>query len=222
MQPDDRVTQRARVIIPEPCLWDPVSPFLYQGPLELWSNGTRRFETPISHGLRQFQLRPGGLLVNGRPCPIRAVERRQLSADDAGRLRQAGYNTLLAPVAAETAGLWEAADRSGFLVLGRIDSPRAARAAMSVQTHPCSLGWILPPDLLAERAVQDLEKFPGAAFLGTEVDGAWPDQGLPGFQFVVSEEQFLPAASSVRLPVIVRAATAPAGSAPGMLGVISG
>src|SRR5262249_2426364 len=96
LQPDDWVTHRARAIIPQRCLWDPVSPFLYQGPLQLWSDGARRFETAISHGLRRFLLGRGGLLVNGRPCPIRAVERRQLSADDARRLRQAGYNTLLA------------------------------------------------------------------------------------------------------------------------------
>src|SRR5437773_1558388 len=28
-----------RVIIPEPCWWHPQTPFLYQGPLELWEDG---------------------------------------------------------------------------------------------------------------------------------------------------------------------------------------
>src|SRR5690349_13797810 len=46
----------ARVIIPEPSFWDPVSPFLYQGSVEVWTGGKCWCEVPISHGLRLLQL----------------------------------------------------------------------------------------------------------------------------------------------------------------------
>src|SRR5262245_52982530 len=51
------VDLRARVVIPEPSLWDPQSPFLYSGPIELWDQGGRLDVVQVRHGLRQF--RPG-------------------------------------------------------------------------------------------------------------------------------------------------------------------
>src|SRR5262245_50368134 len=45
-----RLTLRA--IIPEPGLWDPQSPFLYQGPLELWQCDQRCDQVQVRHGLR--------------------------------------------------------------------------------------------------------------------------------------------------------------------------
>src|SRR5689334_4063070 len=34
--PQDQVALPARVLIPEPSLWEPTCPFLYEGPVELW------------------------------------------------------------------------------------------------------------------------------------------------------------------------------------------
>src|SRR5262245_50237038 len=57
--PSRRLTQQAgpnqvlgRVVIPEPSLWDPESPFLYQGLVELWQDGQRCDQTIVPHGLR--------------------------------------------------------------------------------------------------------------------------------------------------------------------------
>jgi hypothetical protein len=110
----------ARVIIPEPSFWDPESPFLYQGSVEVRKGGRCWFGAEIDHGLRLLQLGNRGLLCNGRPVLIRGIERRQLSAEDALELRREGYNVLLCPVSAETEPIWDAADRFGFLVLGRL------------------------------------------------------------------------------------------------------
>src|SRR5690242_18252743 len=46
----------ARAIIPEPSFWDPESPFLYEGTVEVWKGGNRCHEAALSHGLRILQL----------------------------------------------------------------------------------------------------------------------------------------------------------------------
>src|SRR5262245_48357788 len=51
---------QARVLIPEPSLWAPQTPFLYFGPLELWQDGRRCDQVQLSHGLRVLQLGPQG------------------------------------------------------------------------------------------------------------------------------------------------------------------
>src|SRR5690349_5726458 len=49
-----------RVIIPEPSLWEPESPFLYRGPVELWQDGACCDRVTLSHGLRNLSLGPRG------------------------------------------------------------------------------------------------------------------------------------------------------------------
>jgi beta-galactosidase/beta-glucuronidase len=68
-----------RVIIPEASLWDPESPFLYEGPLELWQGGQRVGELQLRHGLRWANLGPRGLRWNGRLLTVRGATREQLS-----------------------------------------------------------------------------------------------------------------------------------------------
>src|SRR5919201_1885533 len=63
-----------RVLIPEASLWDPESPFLYQGPVELWQDGQRCDQVTVSHGLRTISLGPRGLRWNGRPLALRGRE----------------------------------------------------------------------------------------------------------------------------------------------------
>jgi DNA-binding CsgD family transcriptional regulator len=61
----------ARVVIPEPSLWEPQCPFVYQGTVELWQDGARCDQVPIRRGLRRVTLGRGGLRVNGRPLALR-------------------------------------------------------------------------------------------------------------------------------------------------------
>jgi hypothetical protein len=45
-------TLTARVLIPEPNLWTAVMPFVYEGPLELWQDGTRRDVATVAVALK--------------------------------------------------------------------------------------------------------------------------------------------------------------------------
>src|SRR5262249_10780296 len=62
-----------RLVIPEASLWDPESPFLYQGPVELWQDGRRCDQVAVSRGLRTISLGPRGLRWNGRPLTLRGA-----------------------------------------------------------------------------------------------------------------------------------------------------
>ncbi len=57
---------RGRIVIPEPSWWDPISPFLYHGRMEIWRNGHCLVRPKIRHGLRSVQLKPEGLFWNGK------------------------------------------------------------------------------------------------------------------------------------------------------------
>src|SRR5262245_21813467 len=39
-----------RALIPEPSLWEPTCPFLYEGPLEVWQGDGFLHRRPIQHG----------------------------------------------------------------------------------------------------------------------------------------------------------------------------
>src|SRR5262245_42110310 len=60
-----------RAIIPEASLWEPKSPHLYAGPIELWQDGQRCDVVQVRHGLRQITLGPRGLRLNGSPIRLR-------------------------------------------------------------------------------------------------------------------------------------------------------
>jgi hypothetical protein len=199
----------ARVIIPEPSLWDPESPFLYQGAVEVWTSGERWCEVELTHGLRILQLGKGGLRCNGQVRRIRGVSRQQLSAKDALQLRQEGYNVLLCPVSAETVPLWDVADRFGFLVLGRLNEVHADIAqAESLKAHASCLGWLLPLEALAGGALPDTDltrlQSPNGGLLGLEVNKRPPDRTLQGIQFVFAREEFLSLDREVQLPVLLK------------------
>jgi hypothetical protein len=146
-----------RVVIPEASLWEPESPFLYQGPVELWQDGQRCDQMVLSHGLRSVHLGDRGLRLNSRPLTLRGRCVSSCSDPELRALRQAGYNLLLAGVAGETLPLWEQADRMGFLVLGQVrdDREETVRRLESLSRHASCLGWLVedsahpPLDLLA-------------------------------------------------------------------------
>ena len=133
------------VIIPEACLWEPESPFLYQGLIELWQDGQRCDRLTLCHGLRSIQLSERGLRMNGRLLALRGRCLRVCSDEEALMLRQAGNNLLVAPVKGSTLPLWEQADRLGFLMLGRVEnnSEETRRSLETASRHPSCLGWIL-------------------------------------------------------------------------------
>jgi hypothetical protein len=134
----------ARVVIPEPSLWDPQGPFVYQGTVELWQDGQRCDQIALRRGLRRILLGPHGLRVNGQPLALRGRAVTGCDEQEAAALRRAGFNLLLPPAAAD---LWGLADSCGFFILGRLREPdeetllQAQRAA----DHPSCFGWLLEP-----------------------------------------------------------------------------
>jgi hypothetical protein len=196
-----------RVIIPEASLWEPQTPFLYQGPVELWQDQQLCERVQLSHGLRVITLGPRGIRVNGRPVAIQGIRGSQFSPDELSKLHQAGYNLLLVPVTAQTLALWEAADRLGFLMLGRIADRETWELAGALRRHPSCLGWIISAELMNHEILQAV-RFSPLAFgrghlVGCEI-GLFSPGPLPdGLQFVVCEEKFLPALDEVPQPKIV-------------------
>jgi hypothetical protein len=126
MQPESRQTNvegepriSLRTIIPDPCRWDPESPFLYQAHVEVWQSGQRCDQADLSHGLRTIKLGPRGLAVNDKPFRMRGIARPRIDVDGLLSLRRQAFNTLLVPIDAEFSQLCATAGRIGFLVIGR-------------------------------------------------------------------------------------------------------
>ena len=134
---DNTVTLRA--VIPEASFWDPQSPHLYAGPVELWQAGQRIESVTIRHGLRHLTLGPRGLRVNGQLLRLRGRQVAALDDEAALALRGAGYNLVVAPLSEETKAIWEVADRLGLFVLGQ-GGEAALRARLG--GHPSALGWL--------------------------------------------------------------------------------
>jgi hypothetical protein len=137
-----------RVVIPEACLWEPESPFVYEGDVELWQEDHCVDRQPIRHGLRTLALSPAGLHLNGRRLSLHGGW-VQGGAGEAHAWRQRGWNLLLADVDVSRATLWDLADGFGFLVLGRLpDLGETTRSLVNrLSTHPSCLGWFLPPGM---------------------------------------------------------------------------
>ena len=146
-RPPESVTgPAARVVIPEPSLWDPEGPFVYDGTVELWEGGVRCDDARLRRSLRRILLGPGGLRVNGRPLLLRGRAATECDDNEAAALRRAGVNLLVAAPGAATA-LWELADIRGFFVLGRLRDPDEASLALAERRaeHPSCFGWLLGP-----------------------------------------------------------------------------
>jgi hypothetical protein len=132
-----------RAVIPEASLWEPQCPFLYQGPIELWQDGQCCDRVILSHGLRSLRRNEHGLCVNGRPLSLHGRKITSCSDEEATQLHQAGYNLLIAPVAASSLAVWEQADRFGFLVLGQLgEDADETRLVEMIRSHASCLGWL--------------------------------------------------------------------------------
>ena len=148
-----------RVVIPEASFWEPDSPFLYQGPLELWEDGQCVDRLELQHGLRIARLGPRGLRFNGKLTGLNGVARTAVAREYTPQLRQWQCNTLLVPLGEQVAGMWRAADQTGFLMLGRIQSAGDLEIAAELMAtgqsrhlpHASTLGWLVHQDLPSEK-----------------------------------------------------------------------
>jgi len=199
----DRPSLTMAVSIPEPSLWDPVSPFMYRGQVELWEDGRqcgRRIN--VRHGLKSSNLTPRGLIWNGQPLELRGRSGTALSdlLDDLLTWRARGYNLLIRE-ADESIMVWELADHYGFLVL----SPTAILdQTMAIDSaRPSHLGWFVEGDLATQ---QEREQFKQ---IRSRVDGllgvapASPTKTLPpGVDFVLCGPALAADLSDLGLPII--------------------
>jgi hypothetical protein len=193
-----------RVVLPEPCLWEPQCPFLYQGSVQLWEDGQRCDQVEVWCGLRRILLVSAGLRVNGRPLLLRG--RMPTACDEAelSGFRRHGCNLLLAPPEAPPA-LWDLADRHGFFVLARMPEPSAGSLADAERqsAHSSSLGWLLEPPL--DRWNGEFVKRLGftRTIVGVELadghDGPLPE----GITFIACSAGALANAQASGLPVLL-------------------
>jgi hypothetical protein len=217
-----------RAVIPEASFWDPESPFLYQGTVELWQGGERCDQGQVSHGPRTLSLGPQGLRCNGRLLALHGAVRGACSEAEARSLHQGGVNTLLAPAGADPT-LWDVADRFGFLVLLRITNETELKAELkradAFRTHACCLGWVVTPEAvageLARVAAEVLAETLGRApLLGMELKQPPAAPLSEKISFVLCAEPLVPEVAGLRLPALLlhEGAREPPSGAPGVMG----
>jgi hypothetical protein len=215
--PGDPAGITRRVIIPEASLWEPARPFLYQGPVELWQDDVRCGQAALTHGLRSFTLGPRGLRLNGRPLTLSCREVTQAPDDgEARELRSHGCNLLVASVLEDR--VWEAADRLGFLVLGRLaDGGDGLQRAAALASHASCLGWLVPP------GADFLDRLPAGGLVGVEA-GKGLGAVLPArVQFVAGAAADAEELAALGLPLLLTGTEVPAlAGGPPVLGAILG
>jgi hypothetical protein len=175
-----------RVIIPEPSFWDTDSPFLYEGPVELWQDGQCCDQRTVCHGLRSGRLGKRGLLVNDRPLLLQgqflqANSSTARSEDEARRLHEAGFNLLVTSIQDTTLDLWQLADRFGLFIMGRLkdyDETTPQRVS-NLLGHVSCLGWLIETD---RPPPQDW--IPPGCLLGWSGDFVSPGTSLEGIGFL--------------------------------------
>jgi len=181
-----------KAIIPEASLWEPESPHLYSGPIELWQDGVRCEVVPVRHGLRHVGLGRrgsfapvslssslgvprsspgllpplGGLRLNSKPIRLKGRTVSACSDEEALALREFRCNLLLTPVSEESRHVWEVADRLGFFVLGLVKTRAQARLTQHLTGQVSCLGWVV-----AGEEVRSGDLAP-AALLGIEAGKA--------------------------------------------------
>jgi hypothetical protein len=203
--PKDSEELTMRVVIPEPSFWDPISPFLYQGPVELWQHGQCVERIMIRHALCSLTLSAHGLRWNGRPLTLHGREVPFVTEEEMLALRAAGYNMLTVPVSAGTAPMWEQADRIGFLLLGRVQS-LSDSIVVNFASHPSCLGFLFDAHtwLDAERAEREHFMIRTCALIGLEFHVV-PSGPLPkGVRFVVCDTAHREEMAGVGVPLVLR------------------
>jgi hypothetical protein len=183
-RPDGMEGLAARVVIPEPSLWEPQCPFVYQGTVELWQDGVRCDQVQIRRGLRRVTLGRNGLRVNGRPTALRGRSMDECDEKQIAALRQAGCNFLLAGSVKCLSELLPLSDGYGFLVLGALKETEQAalNRAGALADHPSFLGWLLNAPWDADAIARLRGR--GAALIGVEL-GKLPAGALPdGVDFI--------------------------------------
>jgi hypothetical protein len=194
-----------RVVIPEPSLWDPESPFLYEGPVELWQDGRPCDRIEVRHGLRRALLGPQGLRWNGAALTLRGRRSGAATEDEVRAWRDQGVNLLVVPVSDDTRQLWDVADRIGMLLLGRVSSPDEAVLAgvRRLSGHPSALGWLIEgPALHCRESAPQLADV-ARGILGARLDEPPGQALLPAVRFIACPVERAEEFAGLGLPLLL-------------------
>ncbi len=204
-----------RTTIPEPSLWEPQTPFLYEGIVELWDDGELCDRVTLPLGLRNLALGSRGFVLNGRPFAVRGVARAEIRQEDLPALHQAGFNTLLTPFSPDKAELWDASDQVGFLVIGWLAAVDCGETGRLFNKHTSCLGVVLAEAAGDQRlialALSGLLNAPlYEPWVGfeaiNEVSGPPPKDGFrsPPSSFQFCDRSLLANLASIPAPKLVR------------------
>ncbi len=177
---DENAPLRARVVIPEPSYWDPISPFLYHARIEFWQAGAMLDRAELRHGLRSMQLKPEGLFWNGKRLVLRVADSPTLTTSELPELRRQGIDAILTPLPGPE--LVFAAEQIGFVVIARIDKP--PHETDWARSSPAFFAWMLPAEW--QRNEREWRAWMDAVPKPPGLIGAEPSTGsLDGVHFFV-------------------------------------
>ncbi len=169
LEPGQSIRLMTRMIVMQPALWTPETPFLYTVRTTLLTdNGAVIDSRETRTGLRTVRVSPDKrLLLNGQPVTLAVTDRRQeypyigyaLSDDasyrDAFKIREAGFNAVRSLYCPPSPAFLDACDELGLMVIDAVpgwhtgrDSLSAGAAVHEVQmlcrrdrNHPSVVIW---------------------------------------------------------------------------------
>jgi hypothetical protein len=131
-----------KVVIPEPNLWEPACPFLYEVTLELFRDQSRIDAITLIVGLRTVAVSGRSFVLNGKRFELKVMEAVHATESDLAPARKQ-FNTVVLPVSHDARPLWHACDQIGLAVLGRVKSQAAPELFAN---HACLVGWLIDAD----------------------------------------------------------------------------
>jgi len=153
----------AEFAIPRPRFWMPMDPFLYSLRAILSGQDRTHLDTvDVPFGVREFKLKPEGLLWNGMLVPTRGVIRETpppgggLSRErELALLGELGADTLLLTGTPEEDAFFDTCDKVGLRVLQSVSAlgsfkkredglNAAKKLVFRLINHPCVAGWVMP------------------------------------------------------------------------------
>jgi hypothetical protein len=141
-----------RAVIPEPNLWEPACPFLYEATVELFEHTKRLDSITMTVGLRTIGVSANSFVLNGRGFVPQPMEPAHPTESELAHARER-FNTVVLPIRDDARPLWHACDQIGLGVLGRVESQAALQL---FDDHPCLLALIVDDDKKLATARADL------------------------------------------------------------------
>jgi hypothetical protein len=214
-----------RLLIPEPSLWTPQTPFLYYLDLS-WNAGN---SAGINHGIRRLEMIRQGCRLNGQPFTFEAIRRRPLAESELTSLRQTGFNSVVFSLHELRENMTRPAagwlcDRMGAFAFVELDEDSLDEDWLLPWATPTSVaGWLIPQHSATEsvrdtRVLSELLSWPGQHF-GVQLT-SMPKDPLPNWvSFITCPAELLPHCEQIPLPKLI-VGDGPKVHGPGILGHI--